>query len=96
MGAELDQHQRAQRAHQPVRERDVAEPGAERAGAGIAPEQRRQRRIGQRVQPAGLFALLWVEAGVGAQQAAAPFGQSGQDRSSAAAAAIVLGAGVAG
>ncbi len=96
MGAELDQQVRAQRADQPVRERDVAEPGAERRGAGVAPEQRRQRGIGQRVQPAGLVAALGIEPWVGAQQAAAAFGQSGQDRSSAATAAMVLPAGVLG
>ncbi len=90
MGPKLDQQMRAQRADQPVRERNVAEPGAERAGPGVAPEQRRQRRVGQGVQPAGVVRTgILLQPGTGAQQAAATVGQSGQDRSPAVAAAIV-------
>jgi hypothetical protein len=95
MRPELDKQMRAQRADQPVRERDMAKPGAERAGPGVAPEQRRQRRVGQGVQPGGVVRARFlvqpglVQPGTGAQQAAATVGQSGQDRSPVVAAAMV-------
>jgi hypothetical protein len=98
MGAELDEQMRAKRADQPVRERDVAEPGAQRARPAVAPEQRRQRRIGQRVQPGSVVrATFVVQPGLvqprtGAQQAAATLGQSTQDRSPVVAAAMVRAA----
>ncbi len=48
MRAQLHQHARTDRAHQPVRERDVAGPGALGPGARRAPEQRIEFRVEQR------------------------------------------------